>query len=245
MKTQIIYILLLSIAISCNSKINEKVNINEVVREESKNANENKMFSNRAEELIAIREYLKVKLPNIIIDRFPAQIEKLQFSLIADGYNISLEETAKKSLHYKNQYQRYMSIFMAENFSYNDVVVALSDYKKFQEKRDKKSDEIKKDNVISNLKNSTVNQIKECRTNGFLTDEGNAFMTVEEYIKELHPSKEIKYSHLDLDNNYITISADVYDDDKNVYSYVFSYRLDLNEFTFDEKGLPNVVYDGD
>lgn len=245
MKAQIIYILLLSIAISCNSKIDEKVNINELVREESKNTNDNKMFSNRAEELIAIREYLKEKLPNIILDRFPAQIEKLQFSLIADGYNISLEETAKKSLHYKNQYQRYMSIFMSENFTYNDVVIALSDYKKFQEKRDKKSDEIKKSNVISNLKNSTVNQIKECRTNGFLIEEEYSFMTVDKYIKELHPNKEIKYSRLDLDNNYTTISADIYDGDKNVYSYVFSYRLDLDEFTFDEKGLPNVIYDGD
>lgn len=161
MKAKIIYTLLLSITISCNSKIDEKENINTVVHEESKKTNDNKMFSNRAEELIAIREYLKEKLPNIIIDRFPAQIEKLQFSLIADGYNISLEETAKKSLHYKNQYQRYMSIFMTENFTYDDVVVALSDYKKFQEKRIEKSyDVINLDENLSTKADTIVKQIK-------------------------------------------------------------------------------------
>jgi hypothetical protein len=245
MKTITIYFVLLSIILSCNSKIEKTANIETPIQHEIDEKNNKKGFTNRSKELIAIREHLKEKLPNIVIDRFPAQIEKLQFALIADGYNISLEETAKKSLHYKNQYQRYMSIFIDEKFTYNDVVKALSNYKKFEQKRKNKSDEIRKLNVLVNLQNKLVNQVKECRKNGFLTDEENSFMTVNQYLKDLHPNKEIKYSNLKFENNYTAIFADIYDGDNNIYSYIFSYRLDINEFTFDEKGLPDVIYDGD
>lgn len=245
MKNLIIYCFTVLLISSCNQKKEEKNITTTTSQIETKKISNNKTVKNRAEELIAIRDLLKEKLPVIIIERFPNQIEKLQYALIADGYNITLEETAKKSLHYRNQYQRYMSIFMDENFTYKDVAVALSNYKKFEENRKNKNDEQLKKNVLSNLKNTTLNQIKESSKNGLLIDTTDSFMYLNAYLKEQHPYKEIKYNNVKFENNFTTIFVDIYEGEKNIYSYIFTYRLDLNEFTFLEKGLPDIIYDGD
>lgn len=78
-------------------------------------------FKDRAEELIYIREYLKYKLPQIIIEKDPDLIKTLQYELIAEGENPSLTDVALRTRKYKFEYDRSMSNIINGKYSFKKV----------------------------------------------------------------------------------------------------------------------------
>ena len=69
-------------------------------------------FNDRAEELIHIREYLKYKLPRILIEKEPDVVKKAQYELIANGENPSLLDAAVRTIAFENDYDIYMSLIL-------------------------------------------------------------------------------------------------------------------------------------
>lgn len=78
-------------------------------------------FKDRAEELIYIREYLKHRLPQIIIEKEPDLIKSLQYELIAEGENPSLTDVALRTRKYKFEYERSMSNIINGKYSFKKV----------------------------------------------------------------------------------------------------------------------------
>lgn len=78
-------------------------------------------FNDRAEELIHIREYLKYKLPRILIEKEPDVVKKAQYELIANGENPSLLDAAIRTLAFENDYNIYMSLITSEKMSFKEV----------------------------------------------------------------------------------------------------------------------------
>jgi hypothetical protein len=78
-------------------------------------------FKDRAEELIYIREYLKYKLPQIIIEKDPDLIKTLQYELIAEGENPSLTDVALRTRKYKFEYDRSMSNIINRKYNFKKV----------------------------------------------------------------------------------------------------------------------------
>lgn len=109
---------------SCNyiNKSNDNENSGSIEKYKNKDLDFSKTeFSNRAEELIYIREYLEYKLPIILVKKFPEEMKKAQYELISMGENPTLGEAAKKSLHFHNLYEPYMSIIISEKLNFVDV----------------------------------------------------------------------------------------------------------------------------
>jgi hypothetical protein len=78
-------------------------------------------FNDRAEELIYIREYLKYKLPRILIEKEPDIVKKAQYELIANGENPSLLDAAVRTIAFENDYDIYMSLITSEKMSFKEV----------------------------------------------------------------------------------------------------------------------------
>ncbi|WP_157813344.1 hypothetical protein [Flavobacterium sp. 5] len=79
------------------------------------------IFNDRAEELIYIREYLKYKLPLLLIKKDLDLVKKAQYTLIANGENPSSTDAAKRTIVYSNKYEGYMSLITSENMSFKEV----------------------------------------------------------------------------------------------------------------------------
>ena len=97
-------------------KLIEKENIKSELNDFSKTE-----FKDRAEELVYIREYLNYKLPVILVSKEPEQMKKVQYELISRGENPTIEESAKRSLHFSNLYEPYMTYIISENITFKTV----------------------------------------------------------------------------------------------------------------------------
>ena len=105
-------------------------------------------FNDRAEELVYIREYLNYKLPIILVDKKPDQMKKVQYELISRGENPTIQEAAKRSLHFSNLYEPYMSLIISENTTFISVKQQLETKGKL-------------DFLISEKENQIISEIKE------------------------------------------------------------------------------------
>lgn len=128
---KIVLIFCLGLLLSCKIS-NEKEDFNELINDEIINQDDENLnlfnktnFSDRADELIYIREYLKYKLPSIIIEKNPDLAKKAQYELISDGENPTLIEATKRTLTYQNKYDGYMSLIISENMSFKEVKYQL------------------------------------------------------------------------------------------------------------------------
>jgi hypothetical protein len=124
---KIVLIFCLGLFLSCKVS-NEKDDFIEIINDKIVNQDDEKLdlfnkanFTDRADELIYIREYLKYKLPLIIIDKNPDLAKKAQYELISDGENPTLIEATKRTLTYQNKYDGYMSLITTENMSFKEV----------------------------------------------------------------------------------------------------------------------------
>lgn len=122
MKKIIIFCLLL-VLISCKKEGVESIEstTNKDSLTEQTNDFSKTEFKDRAEELVYIREYLNYKLPKILVAQNPEQIKKIQYQLIANGENPTLEEAAKKSVSFSNKYEIYMNLIISEKTSFAEV----------------------------------------------------------------------------------------------------------------------------
>jgi hypothetical protein len=125
MKSKYLIFGLLILLIAC--KKNEKISFDSlfktnkdslVNKDEKFDKND---FEDRAEELIYIREYLKYKLPMIMIKNNLDLVKKAQYELIANGENPNLTDAAKRTIAFDNRYSSYMSLITSENMSFKDV----------------------------------------------------------------------------------------------------------------------------
>lgn len=217
-------------------------------------------FSNRAEELIYIREYLKYKLPVILVNKFPEEMKKAQYELISRGENPSLEEAAIKSLHFHNLYDPYMSIIISENLSFVDIKKQLDSKGKISLKISESPIEV---NEIPNKENNVpVNYLPElnqyspkvsfvCQDQGY----SDCLRDVMQFVKEL---SVIRRKHLENRNNenylsfYKTNEAlkqkrswekDALDIDNYIIENINLYDKALEECNYDwAKKLPKDLY---
>jgi hypothetical protein len=187
------FTILLLVVLTLNS-FSQKNNGNKV--NQKNNIFTKTIFKSRADELIYIREYLNYKLPLILVKKYPEQMKKVQYELISNGENPTLEEAAKKSLHFKNLYEPYMSLVVSENTTFKIVKEQLelndkldfdlskntkkikSEKKEILEPENKTEKPIRKDtndalkNILKNNKPETeINQIEAGVGNG--TSYGN------------------------------------------------------------------------
>ncbi|WP_134355998.1 energy transducer TonB [Flavobacterium psychrophilum] len=130
-----------------SSKIEQKTNEIEIKKSELNDFSKTD-FKDRAEELVYIREYLNYKLPIILVDKKPDQMKKVQYELISRGENPSIEEAAKRSLHFSNLFEPYMSLIISENTTFKIVKQQLETKGKL-------------DFEISKKENQIISEIKE------------------------------------------------------------------------------------
>lgn len=123
MKIFLIVCLLITF-VSCKNEKNLKTE-QKLIETENKKSElkefSNTEFKDRAEELVYIREYLNNKLPLILISKEPEQMKRIQYELISRGENPTIEEAAKRSLHFRNLYEPYMTYIISENIKFKTV----------------------------------------------------------------------------------------------------------------------------
>lgn len=113
---------ILLIFLACKKGIEINFENKSLVNSEIQEKNFNKTnFKDRAEELIYIREYLKYKLPLILIEKAPDIVKEAQYELIAMGENPTLYEAALRTRSYEWEYQRCMFMIMESNYSFKEV----------------------------------------------------------------------------------------------------------------------------
>lgn len=217
-------------------------------------------FSNRAEELIYIREYLEYKLPIILVKKFPEEMKKAQYELISMGENPSLEEAAKKSLHFHNLYDPYMSIIISEKLNFADIKKQLNSNGKLSLKISESPIEVNeipnKENNIPNDYLPELNQYSPkvsfvCQDQGY----SDCIRDVMLFVKEL---SSIRKKHTENRNNedylsfYKTEQAlqekrswkkDALDIDNYIIENINIYNNTLKECNYDwAKELPKDLY---
>jgi len=94
------------------------VNSDTLVNENSFNKTD---FKDRADELIYIREYLKYKLPRIMINKDIESVKRAQYELITVGENPTLIEAARRTRKYSWDYERYLNLINSYNMSFKEV----------------------------------------------------------------------------------------------------------------------------
>lgn len=118
-------------------------------------------FKDRAEELIYIREYLKYKLPKIMIDEDIEYVKKAQYSLISDGENPTLEEAASRTIKYSNKYEAYMNLIIMDKLSFMVVKRQL------ESNGDLNFKTIETNSSILKNENDTLNAVNSISRNPF------------------------------------------------------------------------------
>ncbi|MFL9837102.1 hypothetical protein ABS768_06295 [Flavobacterium sp. ST-75] len=75
-------------------------------------------FADRSEELIYIREYLELKLPEIILKENPEYFRDAQYTFISYGKDYTLLELARKSDKFDFRYHEYMRYIIKNNLHF-------------------------------------------------------------------------------------------------------------------------------
>ena len=125
MKSKYLIFGLLILLIAC--KKNETVSLDNLLKTEKdslviKDEKFDKTnFKDRAEELIYIREYLKYKLPLIIIKQNPDLVKKAQYELISNGENPTLVDAALRTRKYESMYKNSMWKIIDGNYGFKEV----------------------------------------------------------------------------------------------------------------------------
>ncbi len=199
MKTILISALILTLTYSCSTKDNGN---NSKDSGEVTNYDFTKdQFDNRAQELTYIREYLNTKLPEILIKKFPEKMEKIQLQLITQGQDVTLEEAAKRSIHFSNQYSMLMSRFNNDNTSFKDAKWCLDNYDEYEKQRNIKNEQEEIKDIIPALKRTVLREIKDARKNSYLKpNSSDDYLTVADYYKNYFPKCEIIYEKNKTDN---------------------------------------------
>lgn len=234
MKKYLIFgILFLFVACKKEDKINSENNtlVNSIVEE---NKFDKTDFKDRAEELIYIREYIKYKLPLIIIEKYPDLAKKAQYELISRGENPTLEDAVKKTLKYHNRYNAFMSMAQYDNYSFSEIKSKMESYR--VDKNTTIRNIYDEDKEVTNLRNSIVNpnNIKSDKDN---TD-FNTSLTLEEIAKEL---KKYKFSVNKFNGSLMATPEDgdcimAVAEEKDGYRFVkYSWECENSDVVFDEE----------
>jgi|SRR5690554_1641721 len=229
MKIKLLSILLILISLGCqpNSKTNDTEKAVTSTNENSLNF-EKTDFADRPEELKYIREYLKYKLPTILVSEYPEKMRKAQLELVASGKDVSLEAATEYTLQYSNNYEWLISYFNDNNISFKEAKWSLDNYSEWKEKRKRKAETEKINNIIPQLKKKTLMSIKDTRKNDFIKS-GDDYLTVANYYDEYYPSSPVKYKIKQLDNNIYEISVLPNEESFSPIN-IFHYYLDDNYF---------------
>ena len=187
-------------------------------------------FTDRAEELKYIREYLEIKLPEILIEKFPDKMRDAQLELVADGYDVSLKEASKRTYYYSNQFPLMMSNYNENNVSFKDAKWCLDNYKECSKREQNKVNEKKIKNIVPRLKNSTLISIKDTKKNEFIKDFSDDYLTINNHYERYYPSYAVVYEvEKTNDDNIYKVTATAMDE--SLYSEtIFYYYLRDNYF---------------
>lgn len=85
-------------------------------------------FTDRAEELKYIREYIEYRMPLVIIQEEPKRMKEAQAELIGMGKDVSLEEAVKYTKYYDIEYERLWFFVTHDNLTIEDVKKKLSSF---------------------------------------------------------------------------------------------------------------------
>lgn len=235
-------IVCLSFLFSCKVQSEKEVNTSEVntSQEVDNKLDFNKMsFSDRAEELIYIREYIKYKLPEVLIKKFPKEIESIQEQLILSGQNVTLKEAASQSLYFSNYNGLLLEFVKADKLSFKDVKWRLDNFDLYEKQEKAAYTKDKINNIVSGLQKATIVNIKDALIHNF-TDDFKGYYTVDDVYQEKYPNCKIIYDLKKTDDpNIYKIFVTVDKDDENLESTIFEYNLQDNYYKHFDTAHPD------
>ncbi|WP_291087032.1 hypothetical protein [Flavobacterium sp. BFFFF1] len=159
-------------------------------------------------------------------------MKKVQYSLIVQGENPTLEDAARKSIMFSNQYQMLMSRYISENSTFKTVKVQLENFDQYKKDWAKKERESEFDKIIDVFKSYTINRIHDINKHNIIKDNLEGGYTVADYFEKQNPKRKIEYQKLKTKNpNVFRIVIEVSENDTPFSLNIFEYDFVSKQFT--------------